>query len=118
MLTIKSTQDRAIDERRLKELAEFFHPFDNAHDHGRRLSTSRGGRYQEGDADSAAWSGVPQTGVDDPQLTLGHAAACLRDPPVLFLLAHAVRASDVSCVTEDDIVKQRENACGSMTVAP
>ena len=87
-------QDRAIDDRRLKELFEFFHPFDTAHDHGRRLSTGRGARYQqEGDADSAAWSGVPQTGVDDPQMALGHAAVCLRDPPVLFLLAHAVRCS-------------------------
>ncbi len=85
------TQDRAIDDRRLNELREFFHPFDHTHDHARRLSAGRNARYHaDGDADSAAWSGVPQTGVDDPQLVLGHAAMCLRDPPVMYLLAHAV----------------------------
>lgn len=83
--------DRVLDDRRLKELQNFF----AHHDTGERPSSPRARHRRrpptaEGDAESAGGPGLSSSFGEHTGRVLGDAAMILRDPSTAHLLAHQV----------------------------
>lgn len=102
----------SLDERRLKELASFFQPYDvlgateyaqnqhhkasvaAIHRAARPITTTGRSQRQraamDDDAESAGAPGAFSRAFDDPRRELGHAAMIVRDSPVYYVLLHFV----------------------------
>lgn len=121
-------KDGAVDERRSRELLNFFHAYDISDTHARHrhaIAALRTGRPSSGSArnrttgatghhrrrtvdDDAESAGAPGASrADDPLKELGQAAMILRDPPAYHLLLHHVirrieKAVDAQTVPSED----------------